>query len=279
MRAGRQPRGRPCSPGPRQSRGPACAYCSSAEPALVNGPACRLTAGPLAEFPDPVVPPLGPLPTTLMRYSFRLGLGAACSFDPLVGSQPSGPWFPGCFILWDPTHTPHSFQLLLRVPQGLTRLAGEPALIPDPQAVSLTLWSPHPILLGPQLQVGQPEPGAQRGGSFRPCPACLTAGGETAPESSLPLQKMTRSPPGRAVQGAAFGLPSTLQLQNCLLLCPLPLRDPQLDPGPAPTPTASRAAFRRLAPRRAWKPCPLCLGPCLEGALLCPLPRYLDLQI
>lgn len=170
-------------PAPSAVVGPACAYRSLWGAQHVRDPACRPDRrAPWLEFPDPVVPGGCPLPTILGRGSpLQLpqgrpsGPGASAALTPSWGASPQALGFPGCFLtLWDPhPHTPHSFQRLLWVPQGLMpRLGvwGASTRPPGPPGCFLTLWSPHPHTPRPlQLQVGTPpSPVPTGGGSLRP---------------------------------------------------------------------------------------------------------------
>ncbi|KAG5197904.1 hypothetical protein JEQ12_008633 [Ovis aries] len=146
-------------PAPSAVVGPACAYCSLCGARHGTDPACRPDRrAPWLEFPDPVVPAGGPFANhPWMRYPPSVWAWGVCSFDPLVGSQPSGPWFPRVFPypVGPHPHTPHSFQLLLRVPQGLAQIGcvGASTRSPGPPGCFLTLWSPHPHTPRPlQLQ-------------------------------------------------------------------------------------------------------------------------------
>lgn len=163
-------------PAPSAVVGPACAYCSLWGAQHGTDPACRPDRrAPWLEFPDPVVPAGGPLPTTLgWGTPLPSGPGASAALTPSWGASPQALGFPGCFLtLWDPhPHTPHSFQLLLRVPQGLAQIGcvGASTRSPGPPGCFLTLWSPHPHTPRPlQLQVGTaPSPVPSAGGSLRP---------------------------------------------------------------------------------------------------------------
>lgn len=263
-------------PAPSAVVGPACAYRSLWEAQHVRDPACRPDRrAPWLEFPDPVVPGGCPLPTILGRGSpLQLpqgrpsGPGASAALTPLVGSQPSGPWFPRVFPY--PVGPPPPYSSLLPAPamgapgpHAQIGCVGSQHSAPwTPRVFPYPVEPPPPYSSAPPTPGGDtPEPGAHRGWQPPPCSARLTAVGR--PSRAASHVKMTLEVlPSGGLSRFSIWAPKPLCSPELCPLPPSPCVDPQPEPqGPRPHAQAPGPAPPLLALIGAWKPCP----PVLRG--------------
>lgn len=256
--------------------GPACPYCYLWGAQHVTDPACWPDwRAPWLEFPDPCSSTRVPFAShPWMGYPPPAASGPSiwawgiCSFDPLVGSQPSVPCFSRVFPY--PVEPPPPFSSVLPAPATGAPgpcpdgVCGEPALSPlDPQGASLPCGAPTPILL---------VPSSSRWGHPRAwCPAGAAASAQLSPpdcsgetvQSCFPCDDDTRNPSlRRGVQVQHLGPQTTLQPRT-LPSAPFPLCAPSAGTPqpPPPLPTLPGPLPPLLALICAWRPCP----PVLRG--------------